>query len=42
MRKHDYRLQIKDGDIRKTLLQRLVYIPGALILVYGCWLSLTV
>jgi hypothetical protein len=41
MRKQDYRLPIKDGDIRNTLLQRLVYIPGALILVYGCWLSLT-
>ena len=42
MRKQGYRLPIKDGGIRKTLLDRLVYIPGALILVYGCWLSLTV
>ena len=41
MRKQDYRLQIKDGGIR-ALFQRMVYIPGAVILIYGCWLSLTV
>ena len=41
MRKQDYSLEIKGGDIRNTLLQRLVYIPGALILAYGRWLSLT-
>jgi hypothetical protein len=42
MRKQDYRLQIKDGGIRNALFQRMVYIPGAVILIYGCWLSLTV
>jgi hypothetical protein len=41
MRKLDCSLETKDGGIRKTLLHRLVYIPGALILVCGCWLSLT-
>jgi len=41
MRKRQHRLQINDVDIRKTLLDRLVYIPGALVLAYGFWLSLT-
>ncbi len=36
------RLPVKETDIRLRLRDRLVYVPGALILLYGFWLSLTV
>jgi len=31
----------RDLDIRLRLLDRLVYLPGALVLAYGFWLTLS-
>jgi len=38
MQRQVYRLQNKDFNI----WDRLIYIPGALVMLYGFWLSLTV
>ncbi len=42
MQKQDYRLQSKNTKTWFRMRDRLVYIPGVLVLVYGIWLSLTV
>ncbi len=42
MQKQGYRLQSKNTKTWFRARDRLVYIPGALVLAYGIWLSLTV
>jgi hypothetical protein len=42
MQRHEYRLTDKHAGIKFRLRDFLVYIPGAFILTYGLWLSLTV
>ena len=41
MQKQTYHLQNKHINLWFHVRDRLVYIPGALILIYGFWLSLT-
>ena len=41
MQKHEYRLSSKYVNAWLHLRERLVYIPGGLVLLYGFWLSLT-
>jgi len=33
--------RVRDLNIRLRLTDRLVYLPGALVLAYGFWLTLT-
>ncbi len=41
MQKQDYHWQSKNTKAWFRVRDRLVYIPGALVLVYGLWLSLS-
>lgn len=42
MQKQDYRLENKEANLWCHIRSSIIYIPGALILLYGCWLSLNV
>ena len=35
------KFRIRESYSRMSLWDRLLYLPGALVLVYGFWLSLT-
>jgi len=41
MQKQGHRLVNKNFNAWLRLRERLVYIPGGLVLLYGFWLSLT-
>jgi len=42
MQRQVYCLENKDFNIWFHIWDRLIYIPGALVMLYGFWLSLTV
>ena len=42
MQRQHYHLENKDLNIWFNIWDRLVYIPGALVMLYGLWLSLNV
>ena len=37
----DYRYPRRAAGLWNRLAERLVYLPGALVLIYGFWLSLS-
>lgn len=41
MQRLDYRLHYKSSSFWTRFKQNLVYLPGALVIVYGFWLTLT-
>ena len=41
MQRQEYRHSYRGTSIWYRFRQRLVYLPGALVLAYGFWLSLT-
>ena len=42
MQRQVYRLDHKNMNLWFHILDRLIYIPGALVMLYGLWLSLNV
>ena len=42
MQPFDTRNEQKNMIFRPRLMDRLIYIPGAVIMLYGLWLALTV
>ena len=40
MHRLDYRHSYRSSNLWMRFRQRLVYLPGALVLAYGFWLSL--
>ncbi len=42
MQRQGHHLENKDFNFWFQIRNRLVYIPGALVLIYGFWLSLSV
>ena len=40
MQRQYHRMQLKDFGSRTQLKNKLVYVPGALVLAYGIWLVL--
>ena len=41
MQQLDYRHSRRGGGFWNRIVERLVYLPGALVLMYGFWLSLS-
>ncbi len=41
MQRHPRNNRVRDFDTRLRLVDRLIYLPGAMVLAYGFWLSLT-
>ncbi len=42
MQQYEIRDQYRAKGIRLKLIERLIYLPGAAVIVYGFWLVLTV
>lgn len=42
MQQYEIQDQHRNSGIRLKLIERLIYLPGAAIMVYGFWLALSV